>query len=301
MSATLTSPARCVNFSLLCLSPNQPSEASIDPISSPSISTPVSQPRAEARPAADVAPPTSAPAPRESAQLSAAEPEPTSGAAALSAGLQGSFGEAQGHDIDMVQHTRSRIEHNSRRMNDPATSGAERLQLQREQAQLRQQLGGYEVEQARSAPGRGPLPSERLGQGLDAVRSVTGDRWHVGTAQRVRETWNEPGLSTPERGSRIGGELGGAAGSTVGARAGAVRGAMLGARAGLTGGAAGGAAIGGPVGALAGGAAGFLGGGLIGGAAGWWVGSTVGNGVGQAGGRATGRQVGNGVEAVFGQ
>lgn len=263
--------------------------------SSPLESTPAIRSQAPAPRTAAPATQTSEPAgPTERTQLSAPEPPASAGASTLAAGLQGNFGgvPAQSLEIDLPRHTQARLAHTAARINDPATTPAQRRDLLREQAQLRAQQNN--TQHRTQPPTRHELPS--AGAVLDCVRSVTGDLGPVGSAQRLRVATTDPNLTPAQRGSAIGGEVAGVTGGKVAAGAGMVRGAALGARLGLQGGATVGMAVAGPPGAFVGGLAGAAGGTVIGGAAGWLLGNSAGDAaarpVGSAAGGALGERLG---------
>lgn len=251
---------------------------------------PASQPAAPAR----ERPP--APAARgDRSVIGAAEPPADPGAGQLAAGLQSNFAAppAQSLEIDLPRHTQARLSHTAARINDPATTPAQRRELLREQAQLRTQQ--YDTQHRPAQQTRRDLPSgsQVLGQGLDRVRSVTGDFGPVGSAQRLREAVARPDLTAAQRGSAIGGEVAGVAGGKVAAGVAMARGAAVGGRLGLSAGVAAGMVVGGPPGAFAGGVVGAGGGTVVGGAAGWLLGNAAGDAAARPVGAGVGEMVGD--------
>ncbi len=240
--------------------------------------------------------PTTVPeSPQERSLMSSPEPPPSSGVADLSAGLQNNFaaGPAQSLELNLPGHTQARLAHTRARLNDPSTTPEQRRELLREQAQLRSQQ--YETQHRPPEQTRHELPpgGEVLGRGLDGVRSITGDLGPIGSAQRVRQAYNNPDLTPSQRGSTIGGELAGAAGGKVASTVGMARGAAMGGRLGLQAGAVVGMSLAGPPGAFAGGILGIAGGTVLGGAAGWLLGGTAGDAAARPAGSSLGGVVGD--------
>ena len=254
----------------------------VSPPPAPTRSGPATQPGAPARttPAPSGARPGPAPTPppseRSTVSPEAREPEapadPSVGR--LQQGLASNFAE-NGHDIDMNRHNEARLNHVGRQINDPRTTGQQRRELLREQAELRARqrtLG------PRPGNGDAGTVSRALGRGVDRLEQTFGRVGYIADAQDIRS--DDPAT----RAQGIGSATGRTAGSHFGARLGLSAGAQI----GMELGAAGGVAIGGPPGAFLGGLAGAGLGALVGWAAGNYLGGEAGAAVGRQVGRAVG-------------
>lgn len=110
----------------------------------------------------------------------------------------------------MVRHTQARLDHTTRRIHAPGTTGEERRELAGEQAQLRQERDRYQVEQARgnpaaadpNAPGAINAVTQTarrtVGGAVQAVEDLAGG----GRLSTLRDI--DEGRVTPDPDSRLG-------------------------------------------------------------------------------------------------
>lgn len=182
--------------------------------SAPAPSAPASRPEPAApaaSPTPSASPASTGPSTRDTATVTpgAEKPDkpPSEGTRSLLSGLESNFGNENTHDIDMVKHTQSRLAHTAAKINDPATSGAERLQLQREQAQLRKDLDKHIQE--RPLPPADPNAPSAVNQVARAARGATSgtlqaveDQLGGGRMSTLRDI--DEGRTTPDPNSRLG-------------------------------------------------------------------------------------------------